>query len=344
MLNVGIVGIGFMGMIHYLAYENVRGAKVKAIATRDPKKLAGDWRGIKGNFGPPGTLMELGSIARHSDWRDLLADKSIDLVDICLPPAMHAEVAVAALKAGKHVLVEKPIALTMADADRMVRAAGKARRQLLIGQVLPFFPEYAFAYQAIARRKYGKMLGGHFKRTISDPHWLKDFFDLGSVGGPLIDLHIHDAHFIRLVCGMPKAVFTTGRMRGDAVEFYSSQFIYADRELSVSATGGVIVQQGRSFTHGFEIHLEKATLVYDFAVVNDQATANIPLTVLGPGGKAEQPELKATDAFSLELFEAVKSIRSGKPSALLGGALARDALVLCHKQAQSARTGKIVTV
>ena len=67
-MKVGIVGIGFMGMIHYLAYQKVRGSKVTAIATRDAKKLAGDWRAIKGNFGPPGAKMDLGPIARHADW------------------------------------------------------------------------------------------------------------------------------------------------------------------------------------------------------------------------------------------------------------------------------------
>ena len=69
MLKVGIVGIGFMGMIHYLAYQQVRGAKVTAIATRDKKKLAGDWRGIKGNFGPPGTQMDLRGVRGYADWR-----------------------------------------------------------------------------------------------------------------------------------------------------------------------------------------------------------------------------------------------------------------------------------
>src|SRR5437867_2091304 len=100
MVNVGIVGIGFMGMTHYRAYQGVRGAKVAAICTRDPKKLSGDWRGIKGNFGPPGSLMDLGPTKRYASWKDLLDDSRIDLVDICLPPAQHPSVAIAALRAG----------------------------------------------------------------------------------------------------------------------------------------------------------------------------------------------------------------------------------------------------
>src|SRR5207248_1549506 len=121
MINVGIVGIGFMGLIHYLAYQRVRGAKVAAVVSRNAKKRAGDWRGIKGNFGPEGTQVDLTGVRGYVELDELLADPKIDLVDICLPPAFHAAAAVAALKAGKHVIVEKPIGLTTAEADRMVQ-------------------------------------------------------------------------------------------------------------------------------------------------------------------------------------------------------------------------------
>ncbi len=184
-----------MGMIHYLAYCKVREAKVAAICTRDPKKLAGDWRGIKGNFGPPGAEMDLKGVRKYAKFADLLADPAIDMVDLCLPPGEHAKASIAALKAGKHVLCEKPIALTSAEARRMVAAARAAERQLLVAHVLPFFAEYAFAWDAVRSGKYGRLLGGHFKRVISDPDWLPDFYDPHRVGGPMIDLHIHDAHF-----------------------------------------------------------------------------------------------------------------------------------------------------
>lgn len=348
MVRVGITGIGFMGMIHYLAAQKVQGLEITAICSRDEKKLKGDWRGIQGNFGPPGAEMDLGEIARHRELADLLQDDNVDLVDICLPPAMHADATVAALEAGKHVFCEKPIALSTADADRMVSAAKSSGRALLIGQVLPFLPEYDFAYQAIQSGKYGKLLGGHFKRIISEPTWIPDFFEADKVGGPVIDLHIHDAHFIRLVCGMPEAVFSSGRARENGVvEFVNSQFLFADPGLSVTATSGVLAQQGRGFTHAFEIYCEQATLLYDLAIVGGEAEVLMPLTVLNADGKVERPTLGSGDmveGFVRELTEVVRAVESGESSPLLDGTLARDALVLCQKQCESLAARKFVPV
>jgi len=344
MIRVGIAGIGFMGMTHYLAYPQSRGARVTAIAARDPVRRSGDWRGIKGNFGPPGTKMDLKGVRGYADWQELVDDPDIDLIDICLPPAMHAEVAIAALNAGKHVFCEKPISLDLADATRMVRAAQRAGKQLMIGHVLPFFPEYAFARQAITGGKYGKLQGGHFKRIISDPLWLKDFYDPKRVGGPVLDLHIHDAHFIRLACGMPRAVFSSGRMRGEVVEFVNTQFLFEDERMAVTAASGVIHQQGRPFTHAFEIYLERATLLYDSAVLDGKPAVLQPLCVLEANGRVTYPKLKPVDAFALELREVVSAIKSGTPSSLLSGELARDALAICHRETESVRKGAMVKI
>jgi predicted dehydrogenase len=348
MLQVGLAGVGFMGWIHYLAYQKAKGVKLAAICTRDAKKLAGDWRSIKGNFGPPGEQVDTSGMTQYSDIADLLRDPSIDLVDLCLPPNLHAMAAIAALKAGKHVFVEKPMALTAADCDRMVKTAEKAGKQILVGHVLPLLPEYAFAYKVAKSGKYGNVLGGHFKRVISDPLWLKEFFDPDKVGGPLVDLHVHDAHFIRLLFGMPTAVTSQGRMRGDVVEYCVSQFQFADKSLVVSAASGVVNQQGRSFTHGFEMHFEKATLYFDLAVLAGGRLQIAPLTLLDSKGNAEQVKLPEGDpmlaAFEAEIKEVALSIKSGQPSAVLSGDLARDAIVLCHKQTLAVKSGKTVKV
>jgi len=331
MIHVGIAGLGFMGMIHYLAYRKIRGAAVAAMCEKDPRRLAGDWRSIQGNFGPRGRKMDLKGISRYARLDDLLADPDLDLIDVCLPPWLHAEVTVAALKAGKHVFCEKPIALNPADARRMVNTAARTGRLLMIGHVLPFFPEYRFAYKAITSGRYGRLLGGHFKRIISDPLWLPDYYDPESIGGPMLDLHVHDAHFIRVVCGMPRAVHSVGSMRGEVVERFTTQFLFDDPGLAVTASSGVINQQGRPFTHGYEIQLEKVTLLFE-------SFTGTPLTVLTENGQVEKPDLGSPDmldAFPLELQEAVRCVESNTPSKLLDGQLARDALILGHRQTQS---------
>lgn len=345
-MKVGLVGIGFMGWIHYLAYRKLSGIQLAAICTRDPKKLAGDWRGIKGNFGPPGEQIDVSKMARYGNLDDLLADPKIDLVDLCLPPDLHVDGCLRALKAGKHVFVEKPLGLTAADCQKIVKAAEVAKRQVLVGQVLPYFAEYAHARKVIDSGKYGKPLGGSFKRVISDPLWLKDFYDPKRVGGPLVDLHVHDAHFIRLVFGMPTSVSSQGRMRGEVVEHCTTLFGFADPQLSVSATSGVIQQQGRAFTHGFEIHLEKATLHYEFAAFADQAEL-MPLKILTANGKVVRPNLgdgNPIHAFEAEIKEVANSIRTSKPSAILSGLLACDAVTLCQRQTESVKKRKPVKV
>lgn len=339
MVRIGIVGIGFMGMIHYLAARKLKGAKVTAICSRDPAKLAGDWRGIRGNFGPVGAQMRLTGVKPYAHLKDLLADPDIDMVDICNPTHLHPETAIAALKAGKHVLVEKAIALTQRDADAMLRAAEDAGKLLMVAHVLPFFPEFAFAAEAIRGGKHGKLIGGHFKRVISRPDWSADIGDAAKTGGPAVDLHIHDTHFIGLVCGVPSRIFSSGVVENGAVSYLTTQYLY-DNGPVITCSSGAVAMKAREFVHGFEIYLEKATLVYE--------SGTIPLTVFGADGKATQPKLKGGDdplrAFTLELQAAVEGVTSGKMPDLLSGKLARDALVMCQKECQSVTGGKAVAI
>ncbi len=347
MLRVGIAGIGFMGMIHYLAYERVANAKVGAIFTRDPKKLSGDWTDIQGNFGPRGQMMDLSDVVKCDSYYALLANDDIDLIDVCLPPNLHVEFALQALEAGKHVFVEKPMALTAEGCQEMVAAAERAGRQVFVGHVLPFFPEYAKVREVVASNQYGKLLGGHFKRVISDPLWLADFYDPDKVGGPLVDLHVHDAHFIRMLFGMPRSVISQGRQRGDVVEYCNTLFSFNDPDLVVSATSGVIQQQGRAFTHGFEVHLERATLLYDFSVIDGKPELTMPLTILTSDEKdnVQRPDVGGGDeisAFQYEIEEMTRSLASGQPSPILSGELARDAITICLKQSESVQRRKPV--
>ena len=340
MLKVGITGIGFMGMMHYLAYQKLEGVQVAAICEKIPERLKGDWTKIKGNFGPQGTMMDLSGIATYSELDDMLKNPELDFIDVCLPPFAHAEATIKALEAGKNAICEKPITLKTAEADAMVAAAQKSGKLMMIGHVLPFFTSHAYVYEAVVSGRYGKLLGGNFNRVISDPTWLANFYDMDVCGGPMLDLHIHDAHFIRLLFGMPKAVQSIGRTRGGVPEYFNTQFLYDDPTLVVTATSGVIMQQGRPFTHGYEVHFEKATILCE-------SFMQMPVTVLTEDGKVEKPELPNYDeiqVFANELKEATDAVRAGKPSKMLDGQLARDALALCHTQIESINTRKRVVL
>src|SRR3984957_5860305 len=284
MVRIGIVGIGFMGMIHYLAAAKLSGGQVAAVCSRDPKKLAGDWTGIQGNFGPKGGPVDLSGVAKYSDLSELLADPAIDLVDLCVPNDEHARLTIRALEAGKHVLVEKPIALTTADADAMVDAARSSGKLLMVGHVLPFFPEFAYAREAVASGRFGKLRAAHLTRVIARPDWSSGIADSDRSGGPAVDLHIHDTHFVGLVCGVPKAVHSRGVVEQGAVVHLSTQYLYDDSSLSISAVSGALSQAGRPFAHGFEFYLEGATLSFEFANLAGQGHLATPLSVILPDG------------------------------------------------------------
>ena len=338
MIRVGIAGIGFMGMVHYLTYQKLRGVKVVAVCESNQRRLTGDWRDIKGNFGPAGTRMDLTGVTTYDKLDEMIADDRLDLIDITLPPAWHADVAIQALKSGKHVFSEKPMALTLADCRRMSAASKRSKKHLNIGHVLPFFPEYHWALNRVRGGRYGKLLGGSFKRIISDPIWMANYWKADQVGGPMLDLHIHDAHFIRLLFGQPKSVVCRGRMKYGLAENWHTQFDYGQKGPTVHASSGTINQQGRAFCHGFEIHLEKASLLFEFAVMGDEGVYLCPPTLLTNNGKVQHPKLSDGDpmhAFAGELKEVVRCVKTDSRSEILNAQLAQDSVVLCQKQTES---------
>jgi predicted dehydrogenase len=339
MVRVGIAGIGFMGVTHYKALKRVEGAKVSAIFTRDPQKLGGDWQGVKGNFGEAGGIEDLTGVKRRDTLEVLLTDPEVDLVDICLPTDMHAPAALAALAAGKHVLVEKPIALTVADADEMMAAAEQAKRLLMVGQVLRFFPEFAYIRQCMDRGEYGELVAAHFKRVISRPNWSGEnwFADASRTGGAVVDLHIHDADFVHHLLGMPEEVNATGVTAPDGqVDYLVTQYRYRDRSRCITAASGNLGMPGLMFEHGYDAYFQRATLRFNSA-------RGEGVEVFTEDGQKHLADVTAPDAFVAELTAAVTAVRTGE-GGILSAASARNALRLVLAEAESVRTGRPVAL
>jgi predicted dehydrogenase len=338
MINVGILGIGFMGVTHFKALQKVKGARVAAICTRDEKKLAGDWSGVQGNFGGAGGVQDLKRVGRYREIDELLADDSIDLVDICLPTPMHRDVTIKALRAGKHVLVEKPIALTLKDADAMMKAAQEAQKLLMVAHVLRFVPAFAHARELALSGKYGALQGVHLKRIIGrkTSDVARGYFD--ESGGPLLDLHIHDTDFLIHLLGMPSRVQANAHSapNGDVL-YFSAHYGFENQSIAASAQCGAVGEGPITFEHGFDFYMEKATLRY-----NNLHTADAIL--LSSGSKQQEITPRRKEAFEAQLQHAVDCVRNNCESEIISAQNARNSLAVCLHEKQSAQSGKAVAV
>ena len=174
-----------MGGVHLRAWREVAGATLTAVFSNDERQLSGDLTGTQGNLGRPGELLDFSAIKKYRDIDAVLGDSDIDAVDLCLPTFLHEDVAVAALRAGKHVLVEKPMALEGATARRMIAEAERAGRILMCAQVLRFFPEYVALRNAMPG--LGAVRGGFFRRRCAAPAWGGWLKDPAKSGGGVFD-------------------------------------------------------------------------------------------------------------------------------------------------------------
>ncbi len=343
MVKVGLAGIGFMGKTHWDAWQTVEGATVTALCESEEKKLAGDWSSIQGNFGSGGGQVDLTGIGKHRVLADMLADDSIDLIDLCLPTPLHPDAAVEALEAGKNVLCEKPIALNTREAKRMLAAADAHGGIFMVGHVLRFWPEWRWLKSKVDDGEYGKLVGLNIRRVISMPDWSRNVADLGANGGPLIDLHIHDVNFILYLLGMPQQVFATGQTKGDFINYVAANFHYPEGP-TISAQSGAVTMKGRMFMHQYEAYFEQATVAHGSASEPDgidyaaQQGASQRLTVYRPDGTAEFPELDLPEAFAAELTHASECVAAGRPSEIIDARNATRALGVIEDLAKSVRS------
>lgn len=346
MVKVGIIGIGFMGYTHFEAAKSADNVTVAAIATRSEKKRAGNWNGIQGNFGPAAGHVDLSDIKTYADYHQLLADPDIDLVDVCLPTDQHHQVVMDCIAAGKATLVEKPIAVSETEAVEMVQAAEAASVPLLVGHVLPYFPEFQYASRAIQSGEFGKLKGAHFRRVICPPDWSDGMADFRKLGGWGIDLHIHDNHFIAHACGRPTAVFSNGLLQDGFVNHVHTSYVFVDDGPAVTAVSGGIAASGMAFGHGFELYLEDATIVFDAGTYAGEWVVNRPLSLIRNDGSVTAIDLGANDswcaAFTLELQQAAAHVSEGADAGALSSRIALDALKMCYAEAESMQKKRIV--
>ena len=264
MIRIGIIGLGMMGRTHYEAYQEIEGAQVTAVSDVDPKRASGDLTGTSGNV-IKGALnsLPMDRIKGSTDYNQLLADPNVDVVDICLPTTQHLEVAIAALKSGKHVLCEKPLARTSSEGEKIAAAAKSAKGFFMPAMCMRFWPQWSWLKKAVEEHRYGKVLSATFRRVASMPAgWYKD----GRIsGGAALDLHIHDTDFVQHLFGLPKAVYSRGYTQTSGeIDHLTTHYLY-DQIPHVTAEGGWTLAAGYGFTMRYTVNFDHATADYDLA-------------------------------------------------------------------------------
>ena len=194
-VQVGLIGAGRIARVHANAYQTVAGAQLVACA--DPVPAAAESLGR--DFG----------LETYSDYRDLLARPDLDAVIIATPNSLHAEQMIASAQAGKHVFCQKPIALTLEDADRMIAAASQYGIVFQIGFMLRFTPPIPRIQQLIASGELGEIIAirGSIFGWEPTNEW---FYIKEQGGGVILDTLIHFADLVRWLAGDVQEVYAAG--------------------------------------------------------------------------------------------------------------------------------------
>ncbi len=194
MITIAILGGGFMGASHAANYRALGDrVRVKTVASRRSDRAA--------------TVADSVDAELTDDLLAALRDPEVDAVDICLPTPLHREWAEASLAAGKHVFLEKPIALTLEDADAIVAAAERSGRVFMVGLVLRFWPEYVELQRRLADGDLGRPLSVSTLRLSPPADWNDWMGDPAKSGGVPVDLLIHDFDQMNWLLGTPRRVF-----------------------------------------------------------------------------------------------------------------------------------------
>jgi predicted dehydrogenase len=261
-MRIAVLGLGFMGSTHLKALRNISEAKLAAVYSQDEQKLAGDLSNIQGNLGGPGEKFDFSGVRKYKDISQLLADKEIDAIDICLPTDLHSSTAISALRAGKHVIVEKPMALTGELADQMLSEAERNGKTLMAAQVLRFVPSYRSMAEAVRSGSYGPVRSALFRRRCAAPFWNKWLGDSSKSGGGVFDLLIHDVDFCLQMFGSPGALSATGYEDLEGGIDTITVTLHYDDVPSVVITGGWHHQKAYPFSMEYTVVADGGTFEY----------------------------------------------------------------------------------
>lgn len=323
-MRVGIVGAGTMGWVHAHSHKEA-GHEVVAIYDLRAEVAEKAARSVGARVAP--------------SFDALLADPAIELIDVCLPTYLHRRHVEAAARAGKHVICEKPIALSLDDARAMIETCRAQGVHFYIAHVLRFFPEYTRAKELIDAGHIGRPGVIRTTRGGIFPTGWEDWYARTDLSGSLtVDMIIHDFDWLRWVFGEVERVYsktllgrTPKRLDYSLVTLRFASGAIAHVEGTWSHTG---------FRYGFEAAGSGGVLSFDSARVAPLVVAQRQQAAGGAGVAVPESPL-AESPYTTEIRHFVRCIERGeKPQVAAEDAY--KALEISLAAMESACTGRPV--
>jgi predicted dehydrogenase len=335
-VDVAVVGLGFMGVTHLRAYLGHPRARVVAVCDAARVPVNGVLAGVSGNIKKSDDIHLSPDVKVFRTLEELLAAPGVQLVDLCTPTPLHPSQVMAALKAGKHVLCEKPLARTSAAAREILQVAAASPGMLMPAMCMRFWPGWSWLKQTVAEQTFGRVLAANFRRVSQMPGWSGQgtYSGGGDLGGALFDLHIHDTDFIHYLFGRPASVFSSGVVgAGGAVNHVVTQYHYPGGP-AVHAEGSWLLAQG--FNMAYTLHCERATLDFDLA----RGAEALRVTEFGQSVRTVACD--GPDGYGAEISYLLECVAQGRPPQVVTAQDGLVALEICEAEEQSIRSGAIV--
>jgi UDP-N-acetylglucosamine 3-dehydrogenase len=321
-MRVGLVGAGFMGGVHLNAYAGIPEVEVVGVAdARLESAVAG---------------AEIVGARSYTSYEELVAAEDVEVVDVCLPTAFHRDLAVRAAGEGMHVILEKPIARTMEDAQQIVDAFSGDGPRLFVGHVVRFFPEYVGIKQKIDAGDLGTI--GVVRTSRRSPFllgWNDWYADWRVSGGVLLDLVIHDFDYLRWTLGEVERVYARGML---GHEYNRLDYVLVTLRFESGAIAHVEGHWGYPgpFNYSIEVAGSDALLTVD-------STEPAPLHLIG-GAPEEIPDLASGKSpYEKELEHFIHCIATGEEP-IVHAQDAGEALRIGIGATESVLTGEPVTL
>lgn len=329
-MKIGILGSGFMGTTHARAYAKIPGVAIAAVSSRRLDKAE--------------TLAKEVGARATSDDRSIIEDPSIEAISNTLPTHLHADATIAALKAGKHVLLEKPFALTAAGCDGMIATAKETGRVLMIAHVLRFWGEYISLVELVHSGRLGKPVSAVAARLSQLPAWAGWFLEPAWSGGAVLDLCVHDFDALNWLLGTPQSVYARGK------ELKPGLWNEVHALVDYGGVGGFVegsefMPQGYPFTAALKVVCEGGVAEYLFRAggVSVEMGGGSSLTV-HEAGKAYPLAPKPGDAYDNQAAYFVDCVRKGIGPALCTPEQARLAVATANAARRSLESGAVASL